>query len=179
MNRSHHHLGFTLIEMVIVIAIMGIVAAIVIPAYNNWMVQESIQRASGHLEQDISFAEGYAIRTGQTVQVSVQGGSTGCAWSITPSAQNVQQNIPQMASSTFDSRYRNIDCDVLSGVSFMITPTGMVYNNSNTVTSANITFGSTSQNANDYGYWLVQMSGAGNIRNCAVSAPTSSVCNLS
>ena len=52
----------------------------------------------------------------------------------------------------------------------------MVYGSAGTVTSANVTFGTVGTNAAYYGYWLVQLSGAGNLRNCATTAPTSSVC---
>lgn len=170
--------GFTLIELMVIIAIIAIIAAVAIPQFNIWMIRATIQGASGHLQQDVAWAEGYAIRSGYPVQVSVtSGGNTGCAWTITPQAANVQQQIPQMPASTFASRYPHTVCNVTGGT-FSITPTGMVYGTGGTITSANVTFGNASPNGAQYGYWLTQISGAGNLRNCATSAPTSSVCNL-
>ncbi|WP_308389908.1 GspH/FimT family pseudopilin [Acidithiobacillus sp. AMEEHan] len=175
------NLGFTLVELMILIAIMAIVAAVAIPQFNIWMVRARIQGASGHLQQDLAWAQGYAIRSGYPVQVNVSAGAPGapgCSWTITPAAQNVQQTVPQMSASAFASRYPNTTCTVLTGGTFSVSPTGMVYGAGGTVTSANITFGTVGNDAASYGYWLVQLSGAGNLRNCATSAPTSSVCNL-
>ena len=171
--------GFTLIELMVIIAVMGIIAAVAIPQFNIWMIRATIQGASGHLQQDVAWAEGYAIRSGYPVQVSISSGGTGgCAWTITPQASNVQQQVPQMLASAFASRYPNTVCNVVTGATFSITPTGMVYGSSGTITSADVTFGNASPNGTQYGYWLTQISGAGNLRNCATSAPTSSVCNL-
>jgi len=176
--------GFTLIELMVIIAIMAIIAAIAIPQYNIWMVRARIQGASGHLQQDITWAEGYAIRSGYPVQVSVSSGGTtgGCSWSITPAASNVSQQVPQMSTAEFASRYPNTVCNTITGSTFSstfsITPTGMVYGSNNTITGSAVTFGSAGKNAATYGYWLTLLSGAGNVRNCATSGSNSSVCNL-
>lgn len=171
--------GFTLIEMMVIIAIMAIIAAIAIPQLNIWMVRARIQGASGRLQQDITWAEGYAIRSGYPVQVSVtSGGTTGCAWTISPAALNVKQQVPLMTPSAFASRYPNTACNVISASTFSITPTGLVYDSTGTIGGTAVTFGSAGANAAYYGYWLTLLSGAGNLRNCATSASTSSVCNL-
>ncbi len=47
MNAKHRHGGFTLIELMIVVAIMGILAGIAYPQYGKY-VQKS-RRADGHL----------------------------------------------------------------------------------------------------------------------------------
>ena len=171
--------GFTLIELMVIIAVMGIIAAVAIPQFNIWMIRANIQGASGRLQQDVAWAEGYAIRSGYPVQVSISsGGTSGCAWTITPQASNVQQQVPQMSASAFASRYPNTVCNVVTGGTFSITPTGMVYGSGGTIASADVTFGNAGAGAAQYGYWLTQISGAGNLRNCATSTSSSSVCNL-
>jgi len=174
--------GFTLVELLIIIAVLGILAAIAVPQFNIWLIRSRIQAASGHLQQDLAWAEGYAIRSGYPVQVQIQGGGTGCSWTITPAAPSVSQAVPQMSAAVFANRYPNTSCNVLTGPTLSsvvdISPTGMVYTSGGTITSAAVTFGTGGNDAAQYGYWLVQMSGAGNLRNCATSAPTSSVCNL-
>ena len=54
----------------------------------------------------------------------------------------------------------------------------MVYDTNNAVTSAAIVFQAASQQPATYGYWLVQISGAGDVRSCATASATSTVCNL-
>ncbi|OCX84904.1 pili assembly chaperone, partial [Acidithiobacillus thiooxidans] len=145
--------GFTLIELMVIIAIMAIIAAIAIPQYNIWMVRARIQAAAGNLQQDINWAKGYAIRSGYPVTVNIQGGGNACSWAITPQTVNkTLQNVPQMTATQYASEYENTPCTVLNSGTFSVTPTGMVYDTNNTVTSAAIVFQAASQQPATYGY---------------------------
>ncbi|MGO3664637.1 MAG: pilin [Psychrobacter sp.] len=62
--------GFTLIELMIVVAIIGILAAIAIPAYQNYIARAQVPEGPTLLS---------ALKTPITEQISNEGIVTGCA----------------------------------------------------------------------------------------------------
>jgi type IV pilus assembly protein PilA len=77
--------GFTLIELMIVVAIIGILAAIAIPAFIGYMRRSKTSEASSNLKNMFQLAAGYYANESwgsRTVDVSGMGGttfaSTGC-----------------------------------------------------------------------------------------------------
>ncbi len=177
--RNGFNRGFTLVELMITIAVLAIILAIAIPDVSLWMARARIRAAAGNLQQDINWAKGYAIRSGYPVNVTVTPSDNACSWTIAPQTVNpTLQNVPGMSLSQYANQYPNTPCTVLTSGTFSVTPTGMVYDTNNAITSANIEFQSSGNNPATYGYWLVQVSGAGNVRSCATASDTSTVCNL-
>ncbi len=63
--------GFTLVELMVAIAIMAVLLMAVSPAVNDWMVNVRIRNVAGAIEQGLQQARQEAIRRNQTVMFSL------------------------------------------------------------------------------------------------------------
>jgi len=67
--------GFTLIELMIVVAIIGVLAAVAIPSYQDYVSKSQVNRAIGELS---------VYKAPFETQVSVSGPVTNDGWGILP-----------------------------------------------------------------------------------------------
>ncbi|MDM0027646.1 type IV pilin protein [Variovorax saccharolyticus] len=97
--------GFTLIEVMIVVAIIGILAAVAIPAYSDYLIRGRIPEATSNLSTKAVRME-QAFQDNKTFQPTANVCSIG-------------------ASDTTSSRFFKFDCSTASSTTFKITATGV------------------------------------------------------
>ncbi|MHB1567290.1 MAG: pilus assembly FimT family protein [Acidiferrobacter sp.] len=195
-RRRSRASGFTLVEVMVVIAIVAIATAVAIPDLTSWVVNSRIRDAAGHIEEDMQWARAYALKSDQPVYVQIEymagaNGGTVCAWSaslqpgLQPTTAPVLLNSPNMTASQFSTRYANVSCalvPVMSGsypstspaagtpLNLEFSPNGTIIVPSTNDNSYNLTFGGVLVEARSdtakYSQWLVRYYGAGELRSC-------------
>lgn len=73
--------GFTLVETIVVVAIIAIVMSYAVPAYNRFVAQNKVQSFAYALAADLQYARSEAIRRGGSVSVCAASSAqaTSCA----------------------------------------------------------------------------------------------------
>lgn len=75
--------GFTLIELMISITILGILLIIAVPEFRNFVIDQRIKNVSFELNSSLQYARSEAVKRMQAVSISPTGGSWTNGYSIT------------------------------------------------------------------------------------------------
>jgi len=77
LGRKHRESGFTLIEVMIVCAIIGIASALAIPNYVEWKAQHDLREAVSEFAGNLNLARVVAMNRNRQATVTIQVSGTG------------------------------------------------------------------------------------------------------
>lgn len=72
---SNHALGFSLIEMMIAIVILGLTTSFGLPAFNGWIADAKTRTMAEVLQNSIRLAQAEAVKSGRQVQFFLTNGT--------------------------------------------------------------------------------------------------------
>ncbi len=124
--KSKLQKGFTLIELMIVVAIVGILAAIAIPAYSDYMVRAKVSEGVAAVDQMRSAVAEFYATSGH---FPAAGASFGMTASNTVSGAKYISSVDyaqgsSSASGTLTAKFRGISSALTSGMGITYTGTG-------------------------------------------------------
>jgi type IV fimbrial biogenesis protein FimT len=77
MNKKRNT-GFTLLELMIVVAIIGIIAAIAVPSYQDMIERNRLKQAVEGLKSDLQYTRTEAIKRSKDLRITLTGTSSWC-----------------------------------------------------------------------------------------------------
>lgn len=125
MNKRMHQQGFTLIELMIVIAIIGILAAVAIPAYKDYTLRAKVGEAMSLTSGAKSAVAEYHMTNGSFPATNADAGLAAAATITGNYVDNVAVGADGVITATFNLDDVNLTVGGLgvAGTTITFTPT--------------------------------------------------------
>lgn len=89
MNAKRHSSGFTLTELLVAVAILGILAGLAVPSFRSLTQSQQVKTASFELFAALSLARSEAIKRNGNVTVTPVAGGWQAGWNTTSGATTI------------------------------------------------------------------------------------------
>lgn len=125
--------GFTLIELMVAVAVLAILSAIALPSFRDMWVERRLRAAAEAVQADLMFARSEAVRRNAPVHVLVASGANGClrlstavCTSCRPDATDAQcapsSRIKVLDLAPAGGDFLGVQVSAVSATDFQITP---------------------------------------------------------
>lgn len=107
-NRADHHAdqkqqGFTLVELMITLAVAVIIATVAAPSFKNIVLSQRIKTASFDVNAALTFTRSEAVKRNANVIMQASGGDWKNGWSINAGGTAIRVQGPYNGISIVDS----------------------------------------------------------------------------
>lgn len=127
-SRADLRAGFTLVELLVTIAIIGILASIAMPSFREFVAAQRIKTASFDIMSALTLTRSEAIKRGASVTIIPTGGAWANGWSVT---------APDGTILSRQSTLSGLSITCKSGSSTVTCPTGgLVYTGNGRLTAS-------------------------------------------
>ena len=162
-SQIHKNQGVTLVELMVVIAIIGIIAGLAVPSYQDLLERNRLKQVVESLKSDMQFARTEAIKRSQKVVFSPTTGNKG-AW-----CYGLNPTAPCTCGTAGSCGIKTVAGSGFSAAVSMTASTGSStfdFRRGTPSTTTNVTFASTKYTAR------VNLNEAGRVRICTPSGTT-------
>lgn len=112
--ERHRRRGFTLVELMVVVAIVAVLAAVGVPSFRDMLLNQRLASAARGFNSALNFARMEAIQRAQSVEVAALAGS---GWSDGWVVRTVADDSPQTLRR-FDRLPQGVSVDTTLGKGF-------------------------------------------------------------
>ena len=100
--------GFTVVEMVMVLVMVGVLAAIAGPFFRDFIIQQNIRNAAFELMSDLTFARSEAVKRNTSVTIS-KAGTWSNGWTVAAGATTLRQHPALPSNITVTMASASVD----------------------------------------------------------------------